>query len=286
MMNLERLTAFVVFTEHLNFTHAARALCISQPALHAQVGRLADELGVPLYVRDGRTLRLTAEGERVAAFGRDLRARVVAFQGALRGEDAVEPVTLVAGEGCFLYLLGPAIQATTHPLRLITADIAATIDALRSGRAAVGVSSTDAAPAGLTLTPLTEIPLVALIPADHPLSGHGPLMLRELEGARLIVPPADRPHRQSISGALARAGVSWEVAVEAGGWELMRRFVAMGMGLAIVNGFCPPPQGCTARPLPELPSRAYVILRRPGAPSAPVAALLAALHAHAEDWRA
>lgn len=286
MLSLERLSAFVVFSEHLNFTHAARALGISQPALHAQVNRLSDELGVPLYVRDGRALRLTTEGQAVAAFGRELSRRVAGFLGKLHGTGAIEPVTLAAGEGCFLYLLGPAIQATDHPLRLITADLAATIDALRSGRAAVGVASTDAVPAGLTLTPLTEIPLVALIPADHPLAGTGPLALSALEGERLIVPPADRPHRQTIAGALARAGVRWEVAVEAGGWELMRRFVSMGMGLAIVNGFCPPPDGGCARPLPELPPRRYAILRRPGEPSAAVGKLLAALHEHAESWRA
>ena len=208
------------------------------------------------------------------------------FTSSLRGENTVEPVTLAAGEGCFLYLLGPAIQATTHPLRLLTADLAGTIAALRSGRAAVGVASTDAVPPDLTLTLLTEIPLVLLIPPGHPLSGAGPLPLTALQDARLIVPPADKPHRQAISGALARAGVRWQVAVEAGGWELMRRFVAMNMGLAIVNGFCPPPPGCSSRPLPELSGRRYGILRRPGEPSAAVASLIEALHHHAEAWRA
>jgi len=286
MLSLERLSAFVVFSEHLNFTHAARVLGISQPALHAQVNQLAEELDVPLYVRDGRSLRLTIGGQSVASFGRELSGRVSDFVGTLHGTDTTEPVTLAAGEGCFLYLLGPAVQATDHPLRLITADLAATIDALRMGHAAVGVASTDAVPAGLTLTPLTEIPMVVLIPAGHPLTGSGPLALGELEGARLIVPPADRPHRQMIAGALAQAGVSWEIAVEAGGWELMRRFVSMGIGLAIVNGFCPPPEGGCARPIPALQPRRYAILRRPGVPSAAVAKLLAALHTHAEDWRA
>ena len=286
MINLERLSAFVVFSEHLNFTHAARALHISQPALHAQVSRLSEDLGVPLYVRDGRTLSLTTEGEKVAAFGRKLRVQVAMFAASLRGESAHAPVTLAAGEGCFLYLLGPAIQASAHPLRLLTADLSGTIAALRAGRAAIGVASTDAVPAGLTLTPLTEIPMVVLIPEGHVLAGCGPLSLSALEGERLIVPPVERPHRQTIASALARAGVRWEVAVEAGGWELMRRFVAMGLGLAIVNGFCPPPAGCVSRPLPELPARRYAILRRPGDPGPAAAALIAALKHHAEDWRA
>ena len=286
MPSLERLSAFVVFSEHLNFTHAARALHISQPALHAQVNRLSQTLGVPLYVRDGRLLRLTREGEKVAAFGRELRVKMSVFVGSLHGEDTVEPVTLAAGEGCFLYLLGSAIRSFSHPLQLITADLAGTTDALRTGRAAVGVASTDAAPAGLYLEPLADIPLVALIPAGHPLSGDGPLPLAALEGSRLIVPPVERLHRQTIASTLARAGVSWEVAVEAEGWELMRRFVELGMGLAIVNGFCPPPEDCCARLLPEFPARRYAILHRPGSLSAAASELIAALHHHAEDWRA
>ena len=40
MLNLDRLHAFIVFSEHLNFTRAARALHVSQPALHVQIGKL------------------------------------------------------------------------------------------------------------------------------------------------------------------------------------------------------------------------------------------------------
>ena len=52
-MNLDRLQAFVVFSEHLNFTRAAAALCVSQPALHAQVARLSETLGVRYVFENG-----------------------------------------------------------------------------------------------------------------------------------------------------------------------------------------------------------------------------------------
>lgn len=290
-MNLERLSAFVVFSEHCNLTRAARTLCISQPALHAQIARLSEELGVPLYLRLGRTLRLTQEGEQVAAFGRDLIAQVSAFSLRLRGESAAAPVTLAAGEGAFLYLLGPAIQTFSQmkaaPLRLLTTDLDQTVAAIRSGEAQLGVAVLREAPEGLEATLLAAVPPALLLPCGHPLaSGDGPVSLSDLQGARLIVPPRGRPHREAIAEALGQAGVDWTVAVEAGGWELMRHFVAMGLGLALVNGFCPPPAGGTRRKVMGLPIRRYVILQRCGARlSAGAAALRGALLAHRDDWR-
>ena len=59
-MKLEWLEAFVAFAERMSFTHAARDLHISQPALHVQIARLTEALGVRLYRREGRALVLTA----------------------------------------------------------------------------------------------------------------------------------------------------------------------------------------------------------------------------------
>lgn len=289
-MNLDYLRAFVVFSEHLNLTQAATVLHISQPALHAQLGRLADDLGVSLYVRSGRSLQLTREGAQVAAFGRELLAQVASFEATLRGESRPAPITLAAGEGSFLYLLGPAVRAFTArhlaPLRLMTADLSDVIEALRIGTAQVGVAALLEPPADIVARPLTDVPPALLVPSGHPLAaGTGPLPLSALSGARLIVPPRGRPHRDSIAAALLEAGVRWEVSVEAGGWELMRHFVGMGLGLAIVNGFCPPPPGGVRRPILGLPARRYWILRRQHAPSTPAAqALVDLMLAHRDGW--
>ena len=51
MLNVEWLDAFVTFAEHLNFTRAARARHLSQPARHAQVRKLSEALGATLYRR-------------------------------------------------------------------------------------------------------------------------------------------------------------------------------------------------------------------------------------------
>ena len=54
MIDSDRLRSFIAFGEELSFTRAAARLHLSQPALHVQVARLTEELGVLLYRRVGR----------------------------------------------------------------------------------------------------------------------------------------------------------------------------------------------------------------------------------------
>lgn len=286
-MDLDLLPTFVAFADHLNFTRAARLLHLSQPAVHMQVRRLEDAVGAPLYQRVGRRLVLTREGEALARFGRETATRTRSFFADLRGAPA-EPVTLAAGEGAFLYLLGPAIRAfhRTAPLRLLTRDREGTLAALRSGVADLGVAALEGAPDGLVATPLTTVDPVVVVPRNHRLAKKKRVRPGDLDGERLIVPPLDRPQRMAIAQALRRAGVTWEVAVEAIGWEVTIHFVALGLGIAIVNGFCRLPSSLRARPIAELAGVEYQLVHRKGAEDrAEVASLRGALLAHATDWR-
>ena len=71
VLEADAVRSFAVFAEHLNFTAAAAALRVSQPSLHVKISKLAAALGADLYQRQGRSLRLTAAGERLAAFALD-----------------------------------------------------------------------------------------------------------------------------------------------------------------------------------------------------------------------
>lgn len=54
---------FLAVAEHGSFTRAASALHVSQPALSQQIRQLEESLGVPLFDRSGRTIRLTDAGK-------------------------------------------------------------------------------------------------------------------------------------------------------------------------------------------------------------------------------
>jgi len=140
------------------------------------------------------------------------------------------------------------------------------MDALRSGKAHVGVAALESTPSDLNASLLCKVDQVVAMPQDHALSSRRRLSLKDLSGSRLVVPPPDRPHRQMLSAALQSAGVDWEVAVEASGWELMLHFVKLGMGIAVVNSVCSIPRGLVTRSLPELPKVRYYLVRRDRGP--------------------
>lgn len=288
--DLALLRAFAVFAAHGNLTRAARALHVTQPALHAQLARLAASLDVTLYVREGRGLTLTPEGERVAAFAREVTERTERFVDELHGAAAQRPAVLCAGAGSYLYLLGAPLRqwlaSPPAPLRLLTRDREQTVEAVRAGAAHLGVAPLDAAPDDLAVETLAVVPQVLAMPATHPLAARARLRVRDLDGARMVLPTPDRPHRQAIAAALTAAKARHEVAVEANGWELALRFVELGVGVSVVSGFCHMPAGVVARPIADLPAKTYhLVRRRDGDRNAARSALRRALLDGCAAWR-
>ncbi len=266
-MNYDALFSFVAFAEHLNFTRAAKALHITQPALHAQVRKLSDEVGVALYRREGRALSLTTEGRTLAAYGREIAARGRDVLAELRGEHASGPVILASGQGAFLYLLGPAIKRFSKerwPLRLVSMSGPEAIDAVGDARADVAVTVLANAPGDFDCREIWRVGQLALLPRGHRLSKRRSLAPADLDGERLVVAPEGSPHRTMLGQALEAAGARWSVAVEATGWELMIQFVRYGLGIAVVNDFCPVPRGFVGVRLGGVPDVRYISVTRRG----------------------
>lgn len=282
-MDLTLLPTFVAFSETLNFTRTAERVHLSQPAVHLHVKKLEEELGVPLYRRVGRGLELTEDGVRLARFARETGTRTQTFLAELRGE-AEAPVVLAAGEGAYLYLLGPALRAHRAPMRLLTRDRDGMLDAVRSGVADLGVAALDRTPEGLTGHVLTSVEPMLVVPHGHRLATRKRVRFEDLRGERLVLPPEGRPHRVAVEDAFRRARVPLEIAIEATGWELTIHFVALGMGLAIVNGCCRLPRTLRGKPIEGLAGVEYRVVH-PRHPRPPVLALVDALRTHAESWR-
>lgn len=264
----------------MNFTRAAEELHVSQPALHVKVGKLSAAVGKTLYAKDGRRLELTVAGRSLAGFARTLEHQLDEFFATL-GAPTAEPLTLAAGEGAHRYVLAGVVRlliARGGRVRLLGTNREETIDAVRSGRALVGVTVLRAQVRGVISRPLATYPQVAILPAGHRLARSRVVQLADLDGADLVVPPPGAPQRQALEHAARERGVSWTVAAEAEGWAQMLHFVGLGVGICVVNGCVEPPTGTVARPVEDLPPVTYSVLFRPdGEQDADVTRLLETL---------
>lgn len=267
MISADHLRTFAVFAEEQNLSRAARRLHLSQPAVHAHVKALADDLGVALYARLGRGLVLTEAGVRLLAFARDGAEREEALRTELGGGDSRAAIVLAAGAGALVHLLAPGIRAFTrakgHPrLEVVSADASQAVDLVRRADAHVGVGVLDAAPPELESSILVRASQVVVLPRSHRLARRRSVRIDDLADEPLVAPPAGGPQRGTLEAAFAARGIEPRVAAAVRGWDVVLRLVEVGIGLGIVNQTCAVPRSLVARPLTDLPPVTYRVFTR------------------------
>lgn len=290
--NLDALQSFAVFADTLNFSESARLLHISQPALHAKVRKLSEQLDARLYLRVGSALELTSAGEQVARHARELLTLNRRFAKGLETGRDRPVVTLAAGEGAYLYLLGKALSQFSGPgasphLELLTRNRDESIQAVRAGQAQLGIAPLGTLPADLRAVRLTVVGQALVVPRTHALAARKSVRLRDLKDMQLIVPPAGKPHRELLGRLLQAESIPWQPSLEANGWELMLRFAQLGFGATVVNACCRIPNGLVAVPLNGYPPLEYHVFHAADRPPNPhVQRLMDALLAHGDHWQA
>ncbi|HSO36882.1 MAG TPA: LysR family transcriptional regulator, partial [Labilithrix sp.] len=193
MIDGDLLRSFVAFAETASFTHAAKRVGLSQPAFFERIQRLEQVLGVSLYENEGRVLSLTAAGTQTLAFARDSGARFADFLAEVRQVEPRREVTLAAGEGSYLYLLGPALTAFAKTgcaeLELLTLGGSAVVEALLRGDAQLAVAAIDLVPPSTVAHDLVTTPLCAALPEGHALAKRRTLRVGQLAGERFVLTP-------------------------------------------------------------------------------------------------
>lgn len=262
-MNLDFLESFRVFAQTLNFTHAAVQRHLSQPALHKQIRALQEDVGTQLYRRVGRNLELTDSGHRLARLAIETMNRIDDCRADILNENRNSSLGFVAGRGAYLYLLGRGIQRFTKggaKVALMTRDSPGTLQALKCGSAALGVTVLRELPEGYAGEVIREVRPHLVVSKSHELASRKSVGLKQLNNLPMILPPNPSPMRESLTTVLEHEGYELSVALEASGWEPMMHFASLGLGATIVNGCCRPPRGTVAIPIPSLPSTRYYLL--------------------------
>src|SRR5262245_58483018 len=186
-MELRHLRYLIAVAEELHFGRAAIRLNISQPPLSQQIRQLEEELGVRLFERTKREVRLTEAGKRIVNEAYQVLGRVDNFCNVATqaGEGEIGHLSVCVPPGVnetlvdTLRLLGLKYPGVRLELQYMST--AAQIEALREGRIEVGLLNLLVLEESLALEKIVSEPLCLAFPKHHPLPRHRRVPLAALE---------------------------------------------------------------------------------------------------------
>jgi len=248
-VELRHLQYFVAVAEELSFTRASRRLHVVQSGVSSAIQSLERELGAGLFDRDRHRVALTDAGEALLpearatlAAARAAADAVSEARGGLRGTLTIGTM-LSTGRVDLPALLGQFHGE--HPgvvvrLRLAAGGAAELAREVAGGRLDLAVLAlTGRPPAGLTLQPLTEEPLLLACPPGHPLAGEPAVTLDRLAGEPFIDFPPGWGNRTVVDRAFAAAGLDRQVLFEVADYAAATGLVRHGLGIAFLPSSAP-----------------------------------------------
>ena len=245
-MNLQQIRYVREIARHkLNLSAAAEALHTSQPGVSRQVRELESELGVDVFVRQGKRLTsLTPAGVSVVAIADRLWAEVENLKRVGQEYTHAEKGTFViaATHMQARYILPPAIKlfTTKYPdvrLSIHQGSPRDLANGVIAGEAdiAVATETLDRYPE-LVTQPLYRWHHCVVVPTDHPLTRDKKLTLERIAAFPLVTYDAAFTGRSALDETFAQAGLEINVVLTAIDTDVIKTYVRQKLGIGIIAG--------------------------------------------------
>lgn len=278
---LQQLRGFCAVVEAKSVSKAAAKLRLTQPTVSLQVQALERELRTRLFDRRGPRIELTPEGALLYELARPLLEGLVEIDSdfeARRNKVEQGRLAIAAGESTIQYVLPMTVQkfARVHPgISMVLNNVTGVdgLQQLRERRVDFCVGPLLDIPADLEFEPVVAFDPVLITTSRHPLSKLSKVTLRQISKYPLILPPRHLSTWRQVEMVFLQHQIPYEVRMEVGGWEVIKRYVELGLGISIVINVC-----LTGREKLEVipvkkyfPQRIYGIVKLKGRPLSPQA---------------
>jgi DNA-binding transcriptional LysR family regulator len=239
-MELRHLRYFVAVAETGAFSRAAARLQITQPALWRQVHDLEAELGVRLFERAGRRIRVTSAGQGLLRRSRELLAGVEQLAEHARSVRAGEAgsLSIAASPQVIQNVVAPflARYLRSRPaidIQLVEEGAARAAELVERGdvHLAVAIRPRDDRLEGRMLFPFR---ILAAVGVRHPLAGRATIEVNKLGDERVLLLRRGFGARELFDGACRLAHIRPRVVLEAGDPESLIALAEAGRGVAVV----------------------------------------------------
>jgi len=238
-MNIRDLKYVVALKDHLHFGHAATACHVSQPALSGQIAKLEARLGVALFERSKKRVRITPVGAKIAARAEALLLIAEEIEAVARA--ATNPLSgpfrlgMIATIGPYL---APRILGEVHrqlPALALTLVEGMTHDLeaqLEAGQLDAIVQATLPRSSALAQHPLYKEPFLVALPKGHRLAAQARIRLSEIPDSELLLLADGHCLRDQVLGACGANGAT--VNTRETSLETLLALVAAGDGITLL----------------------------------------------------
>ena len=240
-MELQQLKYFREVAEQQHVTRAAARLFVSQSAVSRAIAQLEEELSVPLFYRNGRSISLSKFGQEFLPFVVSAQSNLESGSRAIH--DQTNPDTGVVACG-FLGSLGAELVPSLIKAHRLWPTVNFKL-VQRSGEALMKLLLEGSVDLCLSVPGLFDHPtlkwsslkdekLIVAVPPTHKLAARRNINFRELREEAFLAPTSGRTLRVIFDDACASAGFLPRIAFEAMDTTTLRGMVAAGLGVALL----------------------------------------------------
>ncbi|MEX0334109.1 LysR family transcriptional regulator [Vibrio tubiashii] len=204
-MDSKHLKHFVAVADHENFTHAAKALHIAQPALSISIKKLEQSLGVELFRREDRKVSLTDEGavlydhaKRVLQQLDDAQLAINELKGLEKGEVRLGAPSMMGSYFFPEVLMAFKSRYPNLKLTLVDAGTRSIRQMLLDGELDIGVINDENVPDDLETDHLLQSEMVAVVSKEHEFAQRESISFEEFFDHELVMFKPGYFHRDFI----------------------------------------------------------------------------------------
>lgn len=242
VMNLLHLRYFVELAQQEHYTRAAEKLCITQPTLSHAMNQLEQELGIPLFEKQGRNVHLTYYGQQFLGYTRQalssLDQGVEILQRVGRGEGTIRLGFLRTLGVDFIPRLASDFLKENPDKTIhfvfhsgVTGQLLRELSERKYDLIFASQPSDDM---GFTSVPVNRQDLVLIVPKNHPLAAKHAIDLAETLPYPQVCFSEGSGLRDVINQLYAQIGEQPPIACETEEDQVVAGLVAQGFGIAIV----------------------------------------------------
>lgn len=270
---IRQLRAFCHAAQTGSISKAAERLNLSQPSVSLQIQALEKYLDTLLFERSGPRIRLTPAGNLLLEMAQPLVdgfATLSETFAARLGSVHSGSLDIASGEATLLYTLPNLIKqfSTKFPqidLKLHNVTGQDGMAMLRADEVDFAVGSMIDVPDDMVYHPIYDYKPALITAKDHPLAKKKKVTLADISPYGLILPPRYLSTWNVIDLVFQQYDIPYNVVLEVGGWEVIKRYVENGAGISIVTSIClGENENLAIKPMDEyFPTRSYgVVVRR------------------------